>query len=120
MPNIARVTDIAVNPVDVHGKPCCPHPVAGPGMVGGSTVMVEGMNPMRIGDMGVHAACCGPNAWVVGSGSGTVYVMNIGVARIGDITIHCGGVGALVSGAARTQAGGVNGDRASELGMPAL
>ena len=105
MPNIARVTDIAVNPVDVHGKPCCPHPVAGPGMVGGSTVMVEGMNPMRIGDMGAHAACCGPNAWVVGSGSGTVYVMNIGVARIGDITIHCGGVGALVSGAARTQAG---------------
>ena len=29
MPNIARVTDIAVNPLDVHGKPCCPHPVTG-------------------------------------------------------------------------------------------
>ncbi|MED5369460.1 MAG: hypothetical protein VX899_00475 [Myxococcota bacterium] len=105
MPNVSRVTDIAVNPADSHGKPCCPHPVAGPGIMGAATILVEGNKPLRIGDPGVHAACCGPNVWAVLTGSGTVYFENIAVARIGDITVHCGGVGALVTGAGKTQVG---------------
>lgn len=105
MPFVSRVGDFALNPADVHGKPCCPHPVSGPGISGSPDVLIENSAPLRIGDPGVHMACCGPNVWVCATGSGTVYVNNIGVSRVGDITAHCGGVGALIHGAGTVDCG---------------
>ncbi len=106
MPPQSRVGDFALNPADAHGCPACPHPVSGPGVSGSPDVLVNGSAAMRIGDPGVHAACCGPNDWVVAMGSGTVYINNIAAARLGDMTAHCGGVGALIQGSENLEVGG--------------
>ncbi len=94
----ARVGDSASCPADAHGCPACPHPVVGPAVSGSPDVLINGASALRVGDPGVHAACCGPNSWVVASGSGTVFINNVAAARLGDMTAHCGGVGALISG----------------------
>lgn len=106
MPPQARTIDLAFVPADAHGCPACPHPCTGPGVTGSPTVIVNGNQAMRVGDPGVHAACCGPNVWVIATGSGTVYFNDIPAARLGDITIHCGGVGALIMGSANVVVGG--------------
>jgi len=106
MPLVSRLTDLAFNPADAHGCPACPHPVIGPAIMGSPDVMVNGLAVLRIGDPGVHAACCGPNMWVCMTGSSTVTVNNIAVCRLGDMTAHCGGVGALVTSSADVEVGG--------------
>lgn len=106
MPPQSRVTDNAFNPADAHGCPACPHPVIGPGIMGSPDILVNGLQPLRIGDPGVHAACCGPNTWVVAMGSSSVYFNNIPAARLGDMTAHCGGVGSLVMGSPDVIVGG--------------
>ena len=98
MPPASRVGDKAFNPADAHGCPVCPHPVVGPGMVGSPDILINGQPALRIGDPGVHSACCGPNSWNVAAGSGTVVFNNIPSARLGDSTIHCGGSGSLIEG----------------------
>ena len=98
MPPVSRQTDLAFVPADAHGCPICPHPAVGPAQKGSTDVLVNGLQVLRIGDPGVHAACCGPNQWKVAAGSSTVFVNNIPVARLGDQTAHCGGSGSLIVG----------------------
>ncbi len=106
MPPQSRVNDNAFVPADAHGCPACPHPCTGPGVMGSPTILVNGLMALRIGDPGVHAACCGPNSWVVASGSSSVLFNDIPAARLGDMTTHCGGVGSLVVGSPNVIVGG--------------
>ena len=106
MPPVSRVTDMAFNPVDAHYCPACPHPVIGPAISGSPDTLVNGLAVLRIGDPGVHAACCNANMWVCMTGSGTVTVNDISVCRLGDLTAHCGGVGTLVMGSQDVDVGG--------------
>lgn len=109
MPPQSRVTDNAFIPADVHGCPVCPHPCIGPGTKGSPTVLVNGLNALRIGDRGTHApptVCCGLNTWAVATGSSSVLFNGIPAARIGDSTAHCGGIGSLVMGSPNVIVGG--------------
>lgn len=98
MPQVCRVGDNALCPACVHGKPCCPHVVVGPATQGSPDVIVNGQPVLRIGDPGVHAACCGSNSWNCAAGSATVIANGIPVVRIGDATTHCGGGGNMIQG----------------------
>lgn len=106
MPPQSRVGDNAFVPADAHGCPACPHPCTGPGTTGSPNILVNGMQALRVGDPGVHAACCGPNSWKVAKGSGTVYFNDIPAARLGDQTAHCGGSGSLIVGSPNVIVGG--------------
>jgi len=53
---------------------------------------------VRLGDPGIHAACCGSNTWKAASGSATVFINNKAAVRLGDKTQHCGGVGQMLEG----------------------
>jgi uncharacterized Zn-binding protein involved in type VI secretion len=106
MPPQSRVTDNALVPADSHGNKCCSHSCVGPAIAGSGNTIVEGCFALRVGDPGVHAACCGANAWVVVTGSTTVTINDIPASRLGDITAHCGGVGALITGAGTLVVGG--------------
>ena len=98
MPAVSRVGDNANCPSDSHGKDCCSHGVTGPAVSGSPDVSVNGKPVLRIGDPGVHSACCGPNTWNCAAGSATVIVNNIPVVRLGDATAPCGGGGNMVQG----------------------
>jgi len=98
MPAAARVGDIGHNPSDSHGNDCCPHNVAGPIISGSPNVFINNVPATRIGDPGVHSACCGPNTFNIASGSPNVFVNGIPKARLGDVTAHCGGSGNIVTG----------------------
>lgn len=98
MPPAVRLSDKAVCPADGHGCPACPHPTIGP-LVGGSpNVMINKLPAIRLGDPGVHAACCGPNQYKTAKGSSTVYVNGKPLVRLGDKTSHCGGSGNVIQG----------------------
>ena len=105
MPPQSRVGDKAMNPADAHGCPVCPHAVIGPGVVGSPNILVNDQPPLRVGDPGLHAACCGPNSWVVAAGSGTVFFNGLPASRLGDVTAHCGGVGTLIEGSGNVHTG---------------
>lgn len=100
MPPQARMSDNAMVPADVHGCPACPHPCVGPAMAGSPNVLVNGLPALRktSQDVGMHAACCGPNQWYPNAGSSKVYINGLPSARMGDMTKHCGGVGNLIGG----------------------
>lgn len=98
MPPAVRVSDKASIPADAHGCPACPHPGFGPAVNGSPDVMINKLPAVRLGDPGVHMACCGANQWKVAKGSSTVYVNNKPLARMGDKTTHCGGSGSLING----------------------
>jgi uncharacterized Zn-binding protein involved in type VI secretion len=108
MSTACRQSDMSMNPADAHGCNGCPHCVSGPAMSGSGNVMIEGMPALRAQgvDMGVHAACCGPNSWVTMQGSATVYINDMPVVRLGDMTVHCGGVGSMISSCATVNVGG--------------
>lgn len=108
MPPAARQTDISMNPADAHGCLVCPHSVRGPATTGSADVIVEGQPLLRASgtDVGVHAACCGPNTWVTMQGSTTVTVNDMPVVRLGDVTTHCGGPGTIVTGSSNVNVGG--------------
>lgn len=106
MPPQARVTDKSLNPADVHGCPACPHPAQGPALKGSPNVLVNGLPALRIGDSGIHVACCGPNTWNAVSGSGTVFINNIPSHRLGDSDLHCGGMGTMIGGSSNVIVGG--------------
>jgi len=95
MPAQSRLGDKSFVPADAHGCPACPHPAMGPA-VGGS----------RVGDPGIHAACCGPNTWTAASGSGTVKINGKGAHRMGDADSHCGGSGKMIEGSGNVFSGG--------------
>jgi len=106
MPPQGRLGDKSNCPADAHGCPACPHPVIGPAIDGSPNVNVNSRPALRVGDHGIHAACCGPNTWTASKGSGTVFINNKAAHRIGDTDMYCGGVGQLVEGSDNVLVGG--------------
>src|SRR5262245_61215404 len=94
----ARVSDESAAPADAHGCSSCPHSTSGPATGGAVDVFINGLSALRVGDAGVHSACCGPNKWTVAKGSPAVFINGKAAARKGDRVKHCGGKGALVVG----------------------
>ncbi|RMG16378.1 MAG: hypothetical protein D6731_06275 [Planctomycetota bacterium] len=101
-----RVTDRAFCPACAHGCPACPHPVTGPATAGSPNVFVNGLPAMRLGDSGIHMACCNGNTWIVAKGSSSVFINKKPAARLGDMTSHCGGVGNIIQGSPNVFVGG--------------
>jgi uncharacterized Zn-binding protein involved in type VI secretion len=93
----ARVGGKARCHSDAHGCPACPHDVLGPIISGSPTYLLDGLPIARVGDRGTHAACCGPNTFVIATGDNEVLVDGKAAARIGDATTHCGGQGTITS-----------------------
>lgn len=106
MPPQARVGDNSQVPADAHGCPSCPHGAVGPAIQGSPNVMVNGLPAVRVGDMGVHAACCGPNMWTAAAGSGTVMINGKAAHRQNDSDTHCGGSGQMIAGSPNVITGG--------------
>jgi len=106
MPGQARLGDLSQAPVDVHGCPLCPHPVIGPAVQGSPDVFVNYMPALRVGDMGIHAICCGPNIWKALLGSTTVFINNKPAHRMNDMDQHCGGIGKMVTASMNVITGG--------------
>ena len=106
MPLQSRLGDKSMVPADSHGCPGCPHPCIGPAVAGSPTVYVNSKNALRVGDPGVHAACCGPNTWTAKAGSGTVFINDKKAHRLGDSDTHCGGSGQMVEGSPNVITGG--------------
>jgi len=106
MPEQARVTDIAKIPADVHGCTVCPHPCQGPAREGSPDVNVNNLPAMRVGDPGIHAACCGTNTWNAQAGSSKVMINGKPAHRKTDATKHCGGVGQMSTGSSDVITGG--------------
>lgn len=106
MPEQCRLGDRSNVPVDAHGCPACPHNCTGPGIIGSPNVLVNGRPALRVGDMGVHMACCGPNIWTATKGSATVFINNMPAHRKGDMDTHCGGVGRMIEGSTNVMTGG--------------
>jgi uncharacterized Zn-binding protein involved in type VI secretion len=106
MPPAGRLGDKAKAIVDAHGCLACPHSTTGPAIIGSPNVFINKKPALRIGDLGVHAACCGPNMWVAAKGSGTVTINFIPAHRQGDSTQHCGGPGFLTEGSPDVLVGG--------------
>lgn len=106
MPPQARLGDKAFVPADGHGCPGCPHPCIGPAIQGSANVLTNSRPSIRVGDPGVHAACCGPNTWNAKVGSGSVLINNKPAHRLGDTTKHCGGMGSTIEGSPNVITGG--------------
>ena len=83
---------------DSHGTPADPLVVSGPITTGSSQVLVNGKAAARVGDVGVHAACGGPNTFEIVSGDASVLINGRAAAKIGSTTRHCGGVGKIIGG----------------------
>jgi uncharacterized Zn-binding protein involved in type VI secretion len=106
MPSAGRIGDKANCPADAHGCPGCPHDVTGPAIMGSPDVTVNDKPAVRVGDLGIHMPCCGPNQWTAAMGSMTVLINGKGAHRMGDMTTHCGGVGQLIEGSPNVDIGG--------------
>lgn len=98
MPPQARLGDKALIPADAHGCPACPHTATGPAVAGSRNVLVNDRPAIRVGDPGIHAACCGPNTWNAKTGSASVLINGRKAHRHGDSVQHCGGSGSTISG----------------------
>lgn len=106
MPAQSRLGDKSQVPADAHGCPACPHSCIGPAVAGSPDVNVNGRPALRVGDPGVHAACCGPNTWKAAMGSGTVNINGKAAHRLNDMDTHCGGVGKMIEGSGDVITGG--------------
>jgi uncharacterized Zn-binding protein involved in type VI secretion len=98
MPAAARLGDKSQVSADAHGCPGCPHPGLGPITTASTDVLVNGKGAARQDDLGLHAACCGPNNFHITKGSPTVYVNGKPFARMNDSAKHCGGNGNIIEG----------------------
>lgn len=110
MPGQGRLGDKASVSLDAHGCPGCPHPAIGPAIQGSSDVNVNRRPALRVGDPGIHTACCGANTWTATKGSLTVFINGRGAHRVGDQNRHCGGMGQLVEGSSNVIVGESSGD----------
>jgi uncharacterized Zn-binding protein involved in type VI secretion len=106
MPAAGRLGDKSQIQADAHGCPACPHPGVGPAIAGSPNVNINSMPALRMGDPGIHAACCGPNTWTALSASGTVIINGKGAHRKDDQDQHCGGMGKLIEGSPDVNIGG--------------
>lgn len=92
----AHKGDLAKCNADSHGSPGDPLPVIGPITTGSPNVFIDGVPAARVGDVGVHSACAGPNTFEIVEGDSSVLINGRAAARVGDKTQHCGGVGKIV------------------------
>ena len=106
MPGQCRLMDLSNVPADAHSCPACPHPCVGPAIEGSPDVNVNGLPALRVGDHGVHAACCGANTWTAQQGSQTVFINNKAAHRLNDSDTHCGGSGQMITGSTNVMTGG--------------
>jgi uncharacterized Zn-binding protein involved in type VI secretion len=94
----ARLSDTSVVPADAHGCPACPHPGVGPIIsASGTNVFLAGKPVATVGDNGVHAACCGPNTFVIKTGDARVLINGKPAAWQHSEVTHCGGAGYMKS-----------------------
>lgn len=105
MPAQGRLGDKSSVPADGHGCPGCPHPCVGPATGGSPDVMVNGLPALRVGDPGIHAACCGPNTWKAKAGAAGVFINGKKAHRLGDADTHCGGTGKMIEGSSNVFVG---------------
>ncbi len=98
MPGMGRLGDKSFVATDSHGCPACAHSAVGPAITGSGDVIVNYKPALRVGDRGIHSACCGANTWQALTGSATVLINHQPAHRIGDQDQHCGGVGQLIEG----------------------
>lgn len=91
----ASVGSNAHCPADAHDCPAAPHPTVGPIISGSPLVLIHGRPAARVGDVGVHAACCGPNTFIIMEGDPRVLIDGRPAARRGSATRHCGGLGSI-------------------------
>lgn len=98
MPAAGRLGDKSYVSTDAHGCPACPHQAVGPAVSGSSDVLINSLPALRVGDRGIHAACCGSNTWEAVEGSRSVFINGRPAHRWGDAGQHCGGLGHLVEG----------------------
>lgn len=101
-----RVSDLSSVSFDAHGCPACPHSCVGPASVGSPNVLINNLPALRVGDNGIHAACCGPNLWTASTGSIHVFINGRPAHRQTDADIHCGGMGSLITGSPTVLIGG--------------
>ena len=106
MPGQGRLGDKSLVSVDAHWCVACPHVASGPAVQGSPNVLVNFLPALRVLDMGIHAACCGPNLWIAVKGSSTVLINSRPAHRMGDTDQHCGGVGLLIEGSPNVIVGG--------------
>ncbi len=93
-----RVGDRGTVTACAHGCPACPHTATGPAIAGSPDVFCDQRPALRVGDPGVHAACCGANTWTATKGSATVFINHRPAHRKHDAQRHCGGDGELIEG----------------------
>ena len=95
----AAVGDQARCEADAHGVFTDPLSVIGPITTGSPIVYINGRPAARVGDVGVHAACTGPNTFTItGHGGSEVKINGRYAAKKGAETQHCGGIGEIVTG----------------------
>lgn len=58
---------------------------------------INGAPALRVGDVGIHMACCTTNTWKATQGSTQVIVNGVPLVRKGDSTQHCGGPGKMIN-----------------------
>jgi uncharacterized Zn-binding protein involved in type VI secretion len=119
MPEAGRLGDQSHIQADGHGCPACPHSATGPAVGGSANVAINGRPALRVGDPGLHAGCCGTNAWRATQGAPGVFINNRAAHRMGDEDAHCGGVGKLVEGSCNVLIGDHNGRRGRPREEPA-
>lgn len=93
----ARVGSKSLCQGDSHGTPADPLICIGPVITGNGNVLIDGMPAACEGDRGVHAACGGPNNFVIVDGDPEVLINGKKAAKLGTLTRHCGGMGRIVS-----------------------
>jgi uncharacterized Zn-binding protein involved in type VI secretion len=106
MPGQARLGDQSQVQVDAHGCVACPHTCVGPAIQGSPDVNCNGRPAVRVGDHGIHSACCGSNTWEAHAGSATVFINNKAAHRLSDADKHCGGLGKMIQGSDNVIVGG--------------
>lgn len=108
MPSAGRLGDLSFVPHDQHHCPACPHVCVGPAVQGSGNVRINGRPALRVGDHGIHAACCGTNLWSASVGSKTVFINGKNAHRVTDIDAHCGALayGFLITGSTNVHIGG--------------
>jgi uncharacterized Zn-binding protein involved in type VI secretion len=93
----ASVGSWAQCPADSHGGLGDPMPTQGPVTTGSPNVFVNGKPAARVGDVGIHVACSGPNTFKIVSGDSQVLINGRPAAKKGSQTQHCGGMGEITA-----------------------
>lgn len=94
----ARLGCMAICPADGHGSLSDPLTTIGMVITGNGNVLINGLPAVCVDDRGKHAACAGPNTFVIASGDPEVLINGKRAANLlWGKTRHCGGMGQLIS-----------------------